>query len=276
MLKGKKYYFCILIIFAGVCALMLSYIFLIKNNYKNVQSGNIKGESSIIEVKIDTPFDTVFHFFKAVENNNWELARVLVTPSLWEYLQKTGFDKKWERIKREDPSLRFMLFVVGNHFFDEEKGEGWLMGKADWSSELGKDYDFNSTIFLKRIGGTWKITKMLSISSVKTVDDFYKAINNGDFLRVQQLLTRRYWMNLKAKGVIDALQKEQFSFRKGVYVVFYADDFVEKKNEAWVKGDVIWKPLTRQEKEIHVNVHLLKENNAWKIDKIIGHWDEEK
>ncbi|NLO89619.1 MAG: hypothetical protein GX088_04740 [Clostridia bacterium] len=276
-MKGRKYYFySIIIIFAGVFALMLSHMFLNNNNYRDVQSDNIKGDSSIIEVKIDTPFDTVFHFFKAVESNNWELARVLVTPSLWEYLQKNGFDKKWERIKREDPSLKFILFVVGNHFFDEKKGEGWVMGKADWSSGIGKDYDFNSTIYLKKVGDTWKITRMQGISSVKTVDDFYKAINNGDFMRVQQLLTRRYWRNLKARGVIDALQREQFSFRKGVYVVFHAHDFVEKENEAWVKGDVNWRPLTKQEKEVNVNVHLLKENNARKIDNIIGHWGEEK
>ncbi|HBT19986.1 MAG TPA: hypothetical protein DEA47_01240 [Peptococcaceae bacterium] len=275
-MKGKSY--CILGLFIALCLGILGLFHFLNTdiNYKNVQSGNVKGESSIIEVKIDTPFDTVFHFYKAVEGNNWELARVLVTPSLWEYLQGTGFDKKWENIKRKDPSLRFMLFIVRNHFFDEEKGEGWMMGRADWSSDMGKDYDFNSTVFLKKIGETWKITKIMSVSSIETVDNFYKAINEGNFLRMQELLTRRYWIKLKSSGVIDALQREQFAFRKGVYVVFYADDFVEKKNEAWVKGDVIWKPLTKQEKEIHVNIHLIKENNVWKIDKIVGHWNEEK
>jgi len=276
----KRYFNLLSAATVFICILIFTFLYYHGEHgekYEVLQSSSFGGGSSIIEVKIDTPFDTIFHFYKAVEANNWELVRALITPALWDYLQKSGFAQKWEQMKKQDPSLRFILFVVKNHSIEEEKGEGegWVMGKADWTSDFKNASDFTRTIFLKKIEGSWKITRILSIASVETADNFYQAINEGNFERARQLATEAYWDRLRARGVIDALKKEQAAFENGVYVVFYADDFVEKKREAWVSGDVIWKPLTAEEKEIHVDICLIRQN-GWKVDKIIGHWEEAK
>jgi len=230
-----KKYFSLFLLAATVfiCILIFTFLYYGEHDekYEVVQSGSFGGGSSIIEVKIDTPFDTIFHFYKAIEANNWELVKALVTPALWDYLQKSGFAQKWEKMKEQDPSLRFILFVVRNHFIEEEKGEGWIMGKADWTSDFKDASDFTRTIFLKKIEGNWKITRILSIAAVETADNFYQAINEGNFEKARQLATEAYWDRLRASGIIDALKREQAAFENGVYVVFYADDFVEKKGK---------------------------------------------
>ena len=199
-----------------------------EKSIRPVLRDDITVEENPVEVKTDTPFDTIFHFYKAAESNNWEIVKALVTPSLWTYLDESGFTRDWERIKRRNPDLKFVLFVVGHHSVDEEKGEAWVMGKAELTPKNRDITDFSRMIYLKREENIWKITKIVPFGAVETVDNFFSAINGGDFKEASRLTTDSYWNKLNSMGVVDSLKRERRNFSKGVYVLFYVDDYVEK------------------------------------------------
>ena len=251
---------------------MISLLILVMGNKRDIPTGG--DVDSTITVLTESPFDAIFHFYKGVEANNWELVRSLTTPALWAYLESSGFVERWERIKREDPTLKFVLFIVRKQSLDAQ-GTGWVLGKADWISSIRVVHDFNRVIYVQRDGRSWKLTRIIELAAVETVDDFYEAVNDGDFARAEQLTGSSYWNKLLASGVLAALKKEQKQFSGGVYVVFNVSNFTERKDEAWVKGDVLWKPLSNKEQETEVNVHLIKDGD-WKIDNIVGHWEMAK
>lgn len=261
------------VLIAGLACLMVFGLFL---NIDNPQGAAIKTQDDFIKIQTETPYDAIYQYYKALEANNWDLIQSLTTRSLWQYIQTSGFRESWEKRLEEDPSLRFELFIVKKQSIDEEKGEGWVMGKADWTSQRTNIPDDNRTIFFEKQGESWVIAKVVSLPAVEAVDDFYEAINSGDFVRAQQLTTRGYWEKLVAAGIIDAIKEDRQKAFKGVYLVFLVSDFTQKTDEAWVQGDVSFNPLTPRGKEVSVNVHVLQTEGEWKIDKIVGHWDLEK
>lgn len=236
----------------------------------------VKVQEEFIRIQTETPYDAIYQYYKALEGNNWDLVKSLTTPDLWRYIETSGFRKNWEKKISEDPTLKFVLFIVQKQAVDEQAGEGWIMGKVDWTSSRQNVHDDNRTVFVKQKGDSWIISKVVNLPAVEVVDDFYEAVNDGDFVKAQQLTTKSYWDKLVMAGIIENIMEERPRVYGGVYVVFLVDDFSEKKNEAWVSGDVSFKPLTRQQKEVSVNVHVIRQEETWKIDKIIGHWDLEK
>lgn len=271
-MKSRAARLTVLII--GLSALAL-FSFLL-NTYQNTGSPVIPVQNQFLRIETETPYDAIYQYYKALEGKNWDLVQALTTPGLWRYIQTSGFRQNWEKRFAADPTLKFVLFIVKKQSIDADAGEGWVMGKVDWSSERGNVPDDNRTVFVVKEKGSWIISKVISLPAVEVVDDFYEAINAGDLSKAQQLTTREYWEKLAAAGIVDNLKKDKRRFFGGVYVVFSVDDFSEKKKEAWVKGDVSFKPLTRQSKEYSVNVHVVRRDNQWKIDKIVGHWNLEK
>lgn len=232
-------------------------------------------QQDFVTIKTETPYDAIYQYYKALEGNNWDLVKGLTTPYLWKYIETSNFKRNWENKTAQDPTLKFVLFIVNKESIDREKGTGWVLGKVDWTSQRRTVPDDNRTIFVEKRGASWVISRVVDLPAVEVVDDFYEAVNMGNLVEARRLTTTQYWRKLSSAGVIDGLKRDRSRFFGGVYVVFLVKDFTEKKNEAWVKGDVSWKPLTLQQKEISVNVHLVRDN-GWKIDKIIGHWNTAK
>lgn len=261
------------VLIAGLACLVAFGLFL---NTDNPWKTTIKVQDDFIKIQTETPYDAIYQYYKALEGGNWDLIQSLTTRSLWQYIQDSGFRESWEKRLAKDPSLRFELFIVKKQSIDTDKGEGWVMGKADWTSQHTNVPDDNRTIFFQKQGESWVIAKVISLPAVEAVDDFYEAINNGDFTSAKQLTTKNYWRKLVAAGVINGIKLDRQKAFKGVYLVFLVSDFTQKKEEAWIQGDVSFNPLTSRGKEVSVNVHVLQTEGEWKIDKIIGHWDLEK
>jgi hypothetical protein len=234
---------------------------------------SVKTQQEFVTIYAETPYDAIYQYYKALEGNNWDLVKSLTTKSMWNYIEKSGFRTSWERKISEDPTLKFLLFIVKKQSIDEEEEEGWVMGKVDWTSQRRNVPDDNRIVYVEKDEESWVISRILTLPAVEVVDDFYEAIGIGDFARAETLTTRKYWKKLVAAGIIDDIQKERLKNLKGLYVVFLVEDFSEKPNEAWVSGDVTFHPLERQQREVSVNVHVVRENKEWKIDKIVGHWD---
>ena len=269
--KNRKLIVFILIL--GVAGLGL-FQFVQKNGVE-IQDNALKTQQDYVTIQTETPYDAIHQYYKALEGNNWDLVKALTTPSLWNYIETSSFRSDWEKRIAQDPTLKFILFIVKKQSIDEDKGKGWVLGKVDWTSERRNVPDDNRTVFVEKRGRSWVISRVVALPAVEVVDDFYEAINLGDFSKAEELTTRSYWNKLNAAGIIRQLKKDRSRFYGGVYVVFLMEDFSEKPEEAWVSGDVSWKPLTLQQKEVDVNVHVVKEN-GWKIDNIVGDWDIKK
>lgn len=241
------------------------------------KNGNaIHTQDDFITIVAETPYDAIYQYYKALEGNNWDLIKSLTTPELWNYIQTSDFRTNWEKKTSEDPTLKFVLFIVKKQSIDQDEGKGWILGKVDWTSERRHVPDDNRTVFVEKRGESWVIDRVVTLPSVEVVDDFYEAINVGDLIAARRLTTEKYWKQLVSAGIIHGIRRERSTSFGGVYVVFLVTDFSEKADESWVQGDVTFQPLTRKQKEIAVNVHVVKQDGDWKIDKIVGHWDIEK
>jgi hypothetical protein len=260
------------VLILGLSGLAVFSIFLDVDMYKHKDA--IKTQEEFIRIQTETPYDAIYQYYKALEGDNWDLVKSLTTPDLWKYIETSGFKKNWEKRTSRDPTLKFVLFTVSKQEIDEDKG--WIMGKVDWSSKVRNVPDDNRTVFVEKQGDSWIIAKIISLPAVEVVDDFYEAINAGDLRKAQELTTQDYWNKLVDAGVIHGIRKERSRVFGEIYVIFFVEDFSEKKNEAWVSGDVSFKPLTQQQKEVTVNVHVVSQAGEWKIDKIVGHWDMAK
>jgi|GEM_PF-1145948 len=224
-----------------------------------------------------SPFDTIYYFYKAIEEGKEEKVQELVTPELWSHLKEEGFLQQWQARKNMEPGLRFVIFLVSEQNVDEEAGRAWARGQAEWDSPRKGIISSEETIRLVRFGDTWKIASIESESPVHAADEFYRAIQQGDWNRMRSLLDPDYWRRLNSAGIISALKKDRQGNSGGVYLVFYISDygFVDK-DVAWVKGDVIWRPLTPESFETPATLSLRKTNKGWVITRITGHWEIRK
>lgn len=233
----------------------------------------VPAQDEFIRIETETPYDAIYQYYKALEGGNWDLVQSLTTSDLWSYINTSDFRPNWEKRIARDPTLRFVLFIVKKQSIDLEKGEGWVMGEVDWTSSQENVQDDNRTVFVEKQGESWVISKVISLPAVDVVDNFYEAINLGDFTTARKLTTDAYWEKLVASGIIQGIRKERAMVFGGVYVVFSLEDFTEKENKAWVKGDVTFNPLTQRRQDATATVHVVRVQDQWKIDKIVGHWD---
>ncbi len=224
----------------------------------------------------DNPFTVIDSFYRAFAENNWDYVQALTTPALFRYLNESGLISRWELIKKQDPSIQYVIFLVLDSHVDMLRGEAWALGRASWKSARRRIPDYNETVFLRLVNGQWKVVQIRVHASVEVAGDFYQAIQDADWQRFRTLLTDRYWNRLETTGVIPALIKDRAQVTSGVYVVFIVTDFTELDSRAWVTGDVIWCPLSKWGKEDTVKVLLVREPTGWKIDGIRGHWEQTK
>lgn len=270
-----KYYrritFCLLVSFC----VLFTWQFAREEVNKNELSVTVL-EQEMIRADYREPFNLVFHFYQSIENNDWEKIRELVTPVWWGEMHRSGYKQKWQKMMEEDPSIDFVMFLVAGQNIDIEGNYAWVMGKVDWTSSKQIMDDENETVFFIKENGVWKISSIRINVPVEVVEDFYQRINEGRFRQLSEYLTREYYSILERGEVIDSLIADWKKDKTGVYCVFYLDDFGIKRDKAWVKGDVLWNPLTSRIKETPVTIFLTNINNGWRIEKITGHWEGEK
>ncbi|MDD4752192.1 MAG: hypothetical protein PHT78_02920 [Desulfitobacteriaceae bacterium] len=231
--------------------------------------------SQVIDEDYQAPFDLVYYFYHAIENNDWDKIKNMVTPEWWAEMHRSGYRQKWQNAVEKDPSLDFVMFLVANQKIDLEDGWAWVMGKVDWVSGKRRIDDENETIFFIRGKDKWMISSIRLNLPVEVVDRFYEAINDGKFQEMMSLVTPEYWELLTRGEIINSLKQDWEKNRTGVYCVFFLNDFGISPYRGWVKGDVLWNPLTDGEKETPVTLILVNEN-GWKIEKINGHWNQTK
>lgn len=232
--------------------------------------------ATVFDRDTEIPFNTVYEFYRAVGENNWDEAKTLISPAMWQYLQGSGFVTDWEKRKRLDPSLRFVFFLVMEYGLDQEKGQAWAMGQTRWAATGIGVANTVQTVYLQRFPDAWRVIKIDHHAPVQVADSFYQAINDARWDRVRAMTDPDYWRRLELSSVLRALQEDRAASTTGVYVVFHIIDFAEVNNEAWVAGDAIWRPLTASEKETPVTVHLIRKNSRWLVNKIVGHWEAAK
>ncbi|MGI6684735.1 MAG: hypothetical protein ACOX47_04470 [Bacillota bacterium] len=242
---------------------------------KSELSVSVSKQEMIVE-NYQAPINLVFHFYQAIENNDWEQVKTLVTPVWWGEMHRSGYRQKWQKMIEDDPSIDFVMFLVTSQNVDLENNFAWVMGKVDWASKKQEMDDENETVFFIKQDNEWKISSIRLNIPVEVVEDFYQSINAGKFRELPDYFTKEYGEMLNRGEVIKSLRADWQKNQSGVYCVFYLHDFGISRNKAWVKGDVLWNPLTSRVKETPTTVFLTNINNGWKIEKITGHWEGEK
>ncbi|TDA69823.1 MAG: hypothetical protein D9V47_04360 [Clostridia bacterium] len=232
--------------------------------------------AGVFDQSTEVPFNTVYEFYHAVGENEWDKVAALTSPAMWQYLQRSGFVTDWEKRKRLDPSVHFVFFLVIEYGLDQEKGRAWAMGQTRWAATGAGLPNTVQTVYLQRFPDAWRIIKIDHHAAVQVADSFYQAINYAQWDQMRAMTDPGYWRRLELSGVLRSLQEERAASRTGVYVVFHVIDFAEAGNEAWVAGDAIWRPLTAYEKETPVTVHLVRRDGRWLVDRIVGHWEAAK
>ncbi|MDH7576368.1 MAG: hypothetical protein QHH75_00835 [Bacillota bacterium] len=240
------------------------------------QKNNLSPPVSRTFASPENPFEVIDSFYRAFSENDWDYVQALTTPAFFRYLNESGLVSRWQIIKKQDPSIQYVMFLVLDSRIDPLKGEAWALGRVSWKSARRPLPDYTETVFLRLINGSWKIVQIRVHSSAEIVGNFYQAIQNADWQLFRALLTDRYWNRLEATGVISALIKERGQINNEVYVVFLVTNFAESDSRAWVEGDVIWRPLSKWQKEVNVKIFLVREPSGWKIDDIRGHWEQAK
>jgi len=219
---------------------------------------------------LSEPFNVVNSFYWDLTANNWDGLVNLVTPTLWNYFEESGFLQDWSQIRKQNPELKFRLFVVDQYLVRPEAGEAWMLGEPQWSEK--RPEESYQTINLVLQDGRWLIKSIEQLSAVETADSFYDAINRGDWRSVNNLLAPAYRNQLTAAGILSALREDYRTAQNGVYVVFQALDYAQDGDTAWVKADVLWQPASAQSKETPATIKLQKAKGNWLISSITGHW----
>ncbi|ATW24346.1 hypothetical protein [Candidatus Formimonas warabiya] len=223
------------------------------------------------------PFHLVVQFYDAVEKNNWGKVKDLVTPEWWVEMYRSGYMEKWQTQVRQDPSLDFVMFLATGQKMDERNGLAWAMGKVDWVSSKQKMHDENEILSFTKQKDGWRISSIQVNRPVELVDEFYQTITAGQFEKLPSFLSAPLGQLWKSGELTASLKSDWAKSKTDVYCVFYLEDFVVQENQAWVKGVVLWNPLTPQALETPVTLSLTQTNDLdWKINKISGHWEIEK
>lgn len=244
---------------------------------KNSELSPVLAEQKKISGNYQKPFNLVYQFYEAIEKNEWEKVKEIVTPIWWGEMHRSGYKQKWQEVIKNDASINFVMFLVSSQKVDTENNYAWVIGKADWVSSNQVMDDENVTVFLIKEKNEWKINSILINMPVETVEDFYETINEGKFHQISSYLSKELWKKLDRSEIIDVLKSDWKKNKSGVYCVFYLQDFGINGNQSWVKGDVTWNPLTAEVNETPVTIYLTNHNEkGWTIDKIVGHWEGEK
>ncbi|MDN5344912.1 MAG: hypothetical protein PWQ18_1025 [Clostridia bacterium] len=103
------------------------------------------------------PFAIIFDFYQALSAGREEQAAALVTPDWQPNLTKSSLWQKWQQRRQEDPSLRFVFFLLKEQGLDPRAGTAWARGSAEWVSSRAGNLSLPQTVTLVNLKGQWKI-----------------------------------------------------------------------------------------------------------------------
>ncbi|KYH30908.1 hypothetical protein [Neomoorella mulderi] len=103
------------------------------------------------------PFAVIYNFYQALATGREDQLSLLVTPELLITLQKNQFLQKWQQRRQQDPSLRFVFFLIKEQEVDLKTGTARARGNAEWVSARQGTLSVPQTIIILNDQGKWKI-----------------------------------------------------------------------------------------------------------------------
>ncbi|MDN5327035.1 MAG: hypothetical protein PWP41_1731 [Moorella sp. (in: firmicutes)] len=103
------------------------------------------------------PFAVIYNFYQALGEGREETCRSLVVPEFQAALAGRPFIQQLQRLRQQDPSLKFVFFLINEQEVDLKAGTAWARGSAEWVSTSKGTFSIRQKIFLLNQQGQWKI-----------------------------------------------------------------------------------------------------------------------
>lgn len=104
------------------------------------------------------PFAVIYDFYQSLMEGEEERLASLVTPQCWATLKNGPFLRTWQQRRQQDPSLRFVFFLIREQEIDPQRGSARARGSAELVSASKGNLSLPQTITLLKHQGQWKIT----------------------------------------------------------------------------------------------------------------------
>lgn len=104
-----------------------------------------------------TPFAVIYNFYQALGEGREDQIALLVTPDFLSSLNSNHHLYKWHLRRQEDPSLRFVFFLINEQEIDFNAGTARVKGSAEWVSASKGALSVPQTIIILNQQGKWKI-----------------------------------------------------------------------------------------------------------------------
>ncbi|BCV21239.1 hypothetical protein [Moorella sp. Hama-1] len=103
------------------------------------------------------PFAVIYDFYRALDEGREEACRSLVSPELQAALNSKPFIQQLQSLRQQDPSLRFVFFLIKEQAVDLQAGTAWARGNAEWVAQNRGTISLPQKILLLNQQGRWKI-----------------------------------------------------------------------------------------------------------------------
>ncbi|OIQ57034.1 hypothetical protein MOTE_22750 [Moorella thermoacetica] len=103
------------------------------------------------------PFAVIYNFYQALGEGREETYRSLVVPEFQAVLAGRPFIQQLQKLRQQDPSLRFVFFLINEQGVDLKAGTAWALGSAEWVSTSKGTFSIHQKILLLNQQGQWKI-----------------------------------------------------------------------------------------------------------------------
>ncbi|WP_258360527.1 hypothetical protein [Moorella sulfitireducens (nom. illeg.)] len=103
------------------------------------------------------PYAVIYDFYQALAAGRQEQVAALVTREFKAALKYNSLLQKWQQSRQQDPTLRFVFFLITEQDFDLKAGTARVRGSAEWVSSRQGTLSVPQTIFILNEEGAWKI-----------------------------------------------------------------------------------------------------------------------
>jgi hypothetical protein len=108
------------------------------------------------------PFEIIYKFYHALDENKTEQLAELVTPEFLAQLNGQQEAYKYFKLQDEDPSLRFAFFLITEKELDLNAGQARVKGSAEWVSTSRGAFSVPQTVTLINYQGEWKMSSIVN------------------------------------------------------------------------------------------------------------------
>ncbi len=103
------------------------------------------------------PFEVIYNFYQALSEGKEDQIAELVTPEFWNTMKNAGLLQTWQQRRQQDPSLRFVIFLLKEQEADLKAGTARARGSAEWVSAREGKLSVPQTVTLLKARGIWRI-----------------------------------------------------------------------------------------------------------------------